>query len=153
MLTWLMAHDRMCHIHNHWTILCRVVLLLFYFVKVAKSNYDVLRMAAEPLCIGLNLSRSSLRKLVQQNGYRFRCVDKRRILIEKPAVVVVRATFLRTMRKIRAVECFCLCFVAVQPQVAALPSRWDIKSIQFTVCVTCVTCAFFVGENVLNTMF
>ena len=52
--------------------------------------------------IGLNLSRSSLRKLVQQNGYRFRCVDKRRILMEKPAVVAARATFLRTMRKIRA---------------------------------------------------
>ena len=28
-----------------------VVLLLLYFFKVAKSNYDVLRMAAEPLCI------------------------------------------------------------------------------------------------------
>ena len=29
-----------------------MVLLLFYFFKVAKSNYDALRMAAEPLCGG-----------------------------------------------------------------------------------------------------
>ena len=46
-------------------------------------------------------------------------------------------------------KCYCLCFVAVQLQVAALPSRCDVKSIQFTVCVMLI----FVGENVLNTMF
>ena len=40
-------------------------------------------------------------------------------------------------------------FFAVQLQVAALPSRCDVKSIQFTVCVV----YFFVGENVLNAMF
>ncbi|XP_043201307.1 uncharacterized protein LOC122370105 [Amphibalanus amphitrite] len=50
----------------------------------------------------LDLSRSSLRKLLLQNGYRFRSVDKRRILMEKPAVVSARASFLRTMRSIRA---------------------------------------------------
>ena len=32
-------------------------------------------------------------------------------------------------------KCYCLCFVADQPQVAALPSRCDVKSIQFTVSV------------------
>ena len=45
-------------------------------------------------------------------------------------------------------KCYCLCFVAVQLQIATLPSRCDVKSIQFTVCVV----YFFVGENVLNTM-
>ena len=46
-------------------------------------------------------------------------------------------------------KCYCFCFVAIHQQVAALPSRCDVKSIQFTVCVMCI----FVGENVLNNMF
>ncbi|KAF0299458.1 hypothetical protein FJT64_027779 [Amphibalanus amphitrite] len=45
----------------------------------------------------LDLSRSSLWKLLLQNGYRFRSVDKRRILMEKPAVVSAHASVLRTM--------------------------------------------------------
>ena len=32
-------------------------------------------------------------------------------------------------------KCYCLCFVAVHPQVAALLFRCDVKSIQFTICV------------------
>ena len=35
-------------------------------------------------------------------------------------------------------KCYCLCFFTVQLQVAALPSRCDVKSIQFTVCVMCI---------------
>lgn len=52
----------------------------------------------------VTFSRSSLRKLLLRNGFRFRQVDKRRLLSEKPSVVAARARFLRAMRKIRRDE-------------------------------------------------
>ena len=54
--------------------------------------------------VELNVSRSSLRKILLRNGYRFRKINKRRILMEKPAVVAARARFLRRMKKIRQEE-------------------------------------------------
>ena len=38
----------------------------------------------------------------------------------------VRATSILVLGK-----CYCLCFIAVQLQVSALPSRCDVKPIQF----------------------
>ena len=54
--------------------------------------------------VQVNLSRSSLRKVLLRNGYRFRKVDRRRILMEKPAVVAARARFLRAMKRVRSEE-------------------------------------------------
>ena len=54
--------------------------------------------------VEVNFSRSSLRKLLLRNGYRFRKVDRRRILMEKPAVVAARARFMRVMKRVRSEE-------------------------------------------------
>ena len=51
--------------------------------------------------LDITISRSCLRKIILRIGFRFRKVDNRKILMEKPAVVAARARFLRRMRQIR----------------------------------------------------
>ena len=52
--------------------------------------------------LNLFISKSSLRKLLLQNGFRFRKINTRKILMEKPDVAVARARYLREVRKIRS---------------------------------------------------
>ena len=54
--------------------------------------------------LSLSLSRSSLRKLLLQNGFRFRKVNQRKLLIERPCVRAARARYLRAIRRIRTIE-------------------------------------------------
>ena len=51
--------------------------------------------------LDLSMSRSSLRKVLLQNGFRFRKVDKRRLLAERREIVVARASYLRSVRRLR----------------------------------------------------
>ena len=52
----------------------------------------------------LSISKSSLRKLLLRNGFCFRKVDTRKILMEKPDVASARARYLREIRKIRRLQ-------------------------------------------------
>ena len=63
---------------------------------------SVLRRVEEE--IELDISRSTLRKLLLQNGFKFRRVDKRKILMEKPSVAAARARYLRAIRKVRTTQ-------------------------------------------------
>lgn len=54
--------------------------------------------------LNLSMSRSSLRKLLLQNGFRYRKVNNRKLLMERPCVRLARARYLRQIRKIRNTE-------------------------------------------------
>ena len=62
---------------------------------------DSIRSALEER-IGISMSRSSARKNLLMNGFKFRKQDKRKQLIEKSDVVTARSAFLREMKKVRA---------------------------------------------------
>ena len=48
-----------------------------------------------------SISRSTIRRRLLQSGFKFRKVNHRKILTEKPDVVAARCHFLRTLRNIR----------------------------------------------------
>ncbi|XP_043234052.1 uncharacterized protein LOC122392576 [Amphibalanus amphitrite] len=54
--------------------------------------------------LDLTFSRSSLRKILLQNGFRYRKVNNRKLLMERPYVRAARARYLREMRRIRNTE-------------------------------------------------
>ena len=50
----------------------------------------------------IDVSRSTLRRKLLQNGFKFRKIDSRKVLTEKPEIVAARCRFLRAIKKIRA---------------------------------------------------
>ena len=54
--------------------------------------------------LGVELCRSSLRKLLLRNGFRYRKVNNRKLLMERPCVRAARARYLRELRRIRNTE-------------------------------------------------
>ena len=66
--------------------------------------------------LGLFIGRSSLRKLLLQNGFRFRKINVRKILMEKPDVTSARVRYLREIRKIRSRQ--------PEPAVIYLDETW-----------------------------
>ncbi|KAF0312575.1 hypothetical protein FJT64_016686 [Amphibalanus amphitrite] len=54
--------------------------------------------------LDLTFSRSSLRKILLQNGFRYRKVNNRKLLKKRPCVRAARARYLREMRRIHSTE-------------------------------------------------
>lgn len=52
--------------------------------------------------LDIDISRSTVRRRLLQNGFKFRKVNNRKILIEKPEIIAARCQFLRTLRRIRS---------------------------------------------------
>ena len=50
----------------------------------------------------MDISRSTIRRKLLQNGFKFRKVNHRKILTERPEIISARCHFLRTLKKIRA---------------------------------------------------
>ncbi|XP_043214647.1 uncharacterized protein LOC122378005 [Amphibalanus amphitrite] len=65
-----------------------------------KVTLDTMKAAVQEQ-LGKTISRSTLRRQLLQNGFKFREVNNRKLLIEKPQVVAARNTFLRRIQKIR----------------------------------------------------
>ena len=54
--------------------------------------------------LNLSFSRSFLRKILHQNGFRYRKVNNRKLLMERPCVRAARARYLRDTRRTRSGE-------------------------------------------------
>ncbi|XP_043191568.1 uncharacterized protein LOC122391939 isoform X2 [Amphibalanus amphitrite] len=71
------------------------------YLEGKKVTLDTIRAAVQDK-FEQTISRSTIRKQLFQIGFKFRQVNNRKLLVEKPQVVAARNAFLRRIRKIRS---------------------------------------------------